>query len=463
MSTIAHNPFRSILHLSAGDFLAKILHFFTFIYLARTLGVSRYGVLEFAYAGSMYFLFLADAGIEGWATREASKTPNARVLAGRVLPLRIAVSICSFLLLLLMIPLFPDYPQLRALLFLFGASAFLQALNLKWSLLAGQKMAAVGAGFVLMQMVFAVVVFFGVRGSEDLLRVAIARLLGDFAATVFYGVRFFIDQGGWPGTFTFREAMRILRPAVVIGASSFIALMSFNFDSVFLGFLMGPEAVAWYSAAYKPVSMTLAVSSTYFIGLLPVLSRQFVLEPTAFEQTIANSLRLTAVLAVPIVVGGALMAEPVIDLLFGPDYSRSAPVLKILIWSALAVILRGTLRQGFVSADQQALELRCALIAISFNVVLNIVLIPRFGIVGAAIATVVAEAIWFALLRYYFSKSVTTVRWMSVLWRPVVSGCAMAAFLIFTNAWPWMLSAFLATAVYGIVLFALGERPSTEI
>ena len=72
------NPFRNILHLSLGDFIAKSLNFLAFIYLARLLGVTNYGVLEFALAILTYFLLFADGGLELWATREAARGKSPR-------------------------------------------------------------------------------------------------------------------------------------------------------------------------------------------------------------------------------------------------------------------------------------------------------------------------------------------------------------------------------------------------
>src|SRR4029077_13642201 len=90
------NPFYNIIRLCAGDFPAKALNFVTFVYLARILGVAHYGVLEFALSIFTYFLFLADAGLELWATREAARGHAVRQLAARVIPLRFLLALTSF-------------------------------------------------------------------------------------------------------------------------------------------------------------------------------------------------------------------------------------------------------------------------------------------------------------------------------------------------------------------------------
>ncbi len=451
------NPFANILRLSVGDFIAKAFNFLTFIYLARILGVAHYGVLEFALSSSMYFLFFADAGLEGWAIREASKSSEIRLLAARILPLRFLLSGVGFLLLMLLLPFFPAYPNLTPLLILFGFSSFLQAANLKWSFLAHQKMSAAGAGLVLMQLVFGVMVFVFVRSPEDVLLVPVWKLLGELAMVVYFAARFSREYGGLPGQFVISNARETFRPAFIIGISSFLALMSFNFDSVLLGFFIGPSAVAWYNAAYKPVTVALAMPVTFFIGLFPVLSREYSRDQKAFEGVVIHSFRLTSLVAVPLAIGGTLLAKPIIGFLFGPEYANSIQVLQILVWSAALVILRGTFRQGLVAANEQGLDLRCALAATVCNVILNVILIPRYGVTGAAAATVIAEMIWLTMAYYYFNRRVRKVPVFGQLLKPLLAGIAMAAFLFVAQRLFWILQAIAASLIYFGVLFLLGE------
>lgn len=139
------NPFRNIFRLFLGDPLSKTLNFLAFIYLARILGAANYGILEFAISIMTYFLLFGDGGLDLWATREAAQGKDLRQLVPRVLSLRLVLAIGVFVILVLLVPVFPDYPGLRIVLLLYGLTLPTQALNLKWVFMGQEKMLHVTA------------------------------------------------------------------------------------------------------------------------------------------------------------------------------------------------------------------------------------------------------------------------------------------------------------------------------
>src|ERR1035438_3518763 len=134
------------------------MNFLAFVYLARILGVANFGILEFAGSILTYLLLIADFGLELWGTREASNSADLPGLAARLVPLRLLLASVSFALLMALLPLFPHYPGLRAVLVLYGLTLFAQAVSLKWALMGQQNMSAVARGLVFGQLVFAVAV-----------------------------------------------------------------------------------------------------------------------------------------------------------------------------------------------------------------------------------------------------------------------------------------------------------------
>jgi O-antigen/teichoic acid export membrane protein len=452
------SPFRNILRLFAGDFAAKSLQFVTFIYLARTLAPERYGVLEFALAATSYLLLAADCGLELWATREVSHERDIRRLAGRVLGLRLALGALAYAIFVVLIPAFPNYPSLRALLLLGGLLVAANALSLRWALLGRERLAVVASSLVAAQLVSTVLVLLLVRDATGLIWVLVARAAGEFALAGLYARQFVREAGGTPAPPTLAGWRETIGPAAVIGAIQILGVLSYNFDSILLGILSGPAAVGLYGAAYKVVTVAVAATMTYYTGLFPALARTWIDGRVQFLEVAHRAFHLAALAALPVGVAGSILAGVAIEFLYGPAYAAAAPALRVLCWSAAFVSLRGTFRNGLTATGAQNLDLRCAAIATTVNIGLNLLFIPRFGMIGAATATVSADVVWFALAWYYFARRCGGVGFASVFWRPAVASgfMALAVFTVLAlplagDTLPPGLRAGLALAICAIV------------
>jgi O-antigen/teichoic acid export membrane protein len=451
------SPFQNIWKLSLGDFVSKALYFLAFIYLARALGVAAYGVLEFANAIMVYLLLLGEAGLDRWGIRGVAQAPEPAALAAQMLPLRLAVAVAAYGILLACLPFFPAYPQLRPLLLIFGLMLFAQVWNLKWVFIGRQEMARVSAGLVLYQAFFALSVFALVRSGEDLLRAAGLRLLSEILLAGFFAAAFFSRYG--PIRFSLdRSVIRThIRPALAMGAAQFLSLLSYNFDAILIGFLLTDKHVGWYGAAYKPVTVALAIPITYFLGYYSVLAGTFAQNTEEFAALVKRSLRLTSIFAVPLGIGAALLAEPLILFLYGEEYAPAIPVLQVLAWSAALVILRGNYRHALHAAGQQNVDLRFSVLATGTNIVLNILWIPRFGMIGAAWATLVSEVLWLMVSWLGYHQRVGKASLLIHLWRPLVAGAVMGLSLWW--GWPtsWMARGLAASLLYFVLLWVLRE------
>ena len=132
--------------------------------------------------------------------------------------------------------------------------------------------------------------------------------------------------------------------------------------------------------------------------------------------------------------------------------------LQVLSWSAVLVTLRGTYKQGLNAAGRAELDLRCAAASVIMNVSLNLLLIPRYGILGAAVATLLAEALWLVTAAWYFNRYVMRVNLHSALLRPLAASAVMLGCLNLLQPSYWVLQAWLAGFVYlGTVLLLNGK------
>jgi len=400
---------------------------------------------------------LADGGLEMWSIREASKSTDIRGLVARLVPFRLMLAVAGFSLLMGLLLATPDNPNLHLILPVFGLTVIAQSVNLKWVFMGQQLMSKVAGGLMCSQVVFAAGVFALVRAPEDIVWVPLSWLAGELVIVSYFWRLFILAHGRPVFSLHPRGMLSALRPAFTMSAAHAISLINYSFDSLLIGIMLGPGHVGWYAAAYKPVTAALTIPASYFLGLFPTLSRSYTENRNRFHSLIGRSLRLTALVSLPFSVTASILAAPLIDFLFGPQYLPSVPALQFLACSVVLVTVRGNFRQGLNAAGKQRLDLLCAAIAVSANIAFNLILVPLYGISGAAVATLCSEVLWLLLSARLFSKYVGPIASLSSLLRPVAGAALMGICLTITEPLYWMVRAALGGIVYVAILGLLRE------
>lgn len=251
----------------------------------------------------------------------------------------------------------------------------------------------------------------------------------------------------------------VLRPLVhrawPLVASGLLGLMIYNSDLIFLRAFRGLSAVGLYAAAYALISFLSNLGTAYSMSLLPTLTR--------LGDGAANRLSLYRSATVhvfaagfPIAVGTTVLAPDIIGLVFGDAYAASALPLQILIWSVTLALLRDVPVVALMARGREDRVFRLTAWATTVNLTLNVAVIPLFGMVGAAAATVATEGTRMALARRDAGRLGFTPPGPGRLGRPAIAGLAMGAVLVFARPLSVWLSVPLGAAVYAAVLLSLG-------
>ena len=117
-----------------------------------------------------------------------------------------------------------------------------------------------------------------------------------------------------------------------------------------------------------------------------------------FEFMIEKLSFFTLVISLPIGIFTSLLAVPLAALLFGSEYTRTADVLRILIWYTVVTMVANVFAQALLIENRQRRTLAIRSAGLAINIALNLLLLPRIGVPGAAVASLVAECIVLALL-----------------------------------------------------------------
>lgn len=192
-----------------------------------------------------------------------------------------------------------------------------------------------------------------------------------------------------------QEARALLVQGLPIGVTGLFVLAYYKLDGVLLFWLKGAAANGTYSAAYRFVDVLQLVPTTLGALLLPLASRLVVEEGrrAALRTVVQMALKLMVAAAVVITFGGIVFARPIVVLVYGAHFARSADLLSVLLL-AFPLICLGYVFVGLAIVSRMTRQyLIVAAAGAVVNVSANMLLIPRYGGAAAAWTTVATELI----------------------------------------------------------------------
>jgi PST family polysaccharide transporter len=190
----------------------------------------------------------------------------------------------------------------------------------------------------------------------------------------------------------------LLRVAFPLGLSGLLIMVYYQVDSILLLRLSDAHEAGVYGAAYRVLTPLLALPALIVAPFFPVLAAVYGSDRARARRLVQQCADLMAAVSLPCLAGSLVLSGPAVGLLFGDDYDRSAQILPILM-ASFVVICFGSL--GGLLAPVLDLQWRLAAysaLAAGLNVVGNLLLIPAYGAMGSAWATLATELVATVLL-----------------------------------------------------------------
>ncbi|MBI1745729.1 MAG: flippase [Acidobacteria bacterium] len=447
----------NFLLLSAAEVLSKGLSFVATVHLARVLGAEGFGIVSFCNALLFYFMLSVNGGFDLLGMREITRhRASLRQYVENILAMRLVLAALALCLLMLCSLALFKTPAAQPILRLYGLTLFSYALSVGWAFQATARVGVVAIGNIGTQLIFAGAVLWLVNGPLDLWRVPVAQFTAELCAMAIIAAKYRHAFGALrcrcdPALWKF-----IWLQGLPIGLSLMMSVIMLNLDAVILGFMKGPQVVGWYSAAYRLVLLLLGFNTLYHMTLLPLIAQYARGQHDQVKTLIGLSLRVTAMLAVPLGVGGVFMARPLMEWAYGESYARGVPALQILICGVTFTVIRLHYRNTLLAFDEQKTHLKLVIFGALINTALNFMLIPKLSLIGAAIATTCAEAIILWKAAADVKRQVTAIPFLAALGKPALAASVMALSLAFIPAGAHLFLRILAGAgIYFAVLFML--------
>lgn len=461
---IAQRIAKNFFSLAASNIIAIFLAFVATVYLARILGPDGFGEINFAIAIIAYFMLIANLGLPMLGTRGIAQDKNKiKDYVGNIVALRLTLAAVAFCLLLLFAFLIQKPTEIKYLIILYGLGLFPFALQLLWLFQGIEKMEYMAVSQVLGAALYMASILYFIKSPEQLLAVPVIYVVCMTFLPAVFLIFFFIRHFG-------RMSLKfeapfwgsLLRQALPMGFAFVMAGLYQNFDTIMLGFMRSSEEVGYYNAASKMVLLIVSMGAAYYTTIFPVISNYYKTSLASLHRLLSLTAKLMVTISLPLAVGGTMLAEPIMNFIYHAEYSGGIIALQILIWIIPVRLIGSAYGNSLLACDRQNRYAIGVTIGAIINIVLNAILIPRFGIVAAAATTVVTMAA-VVLFNYRQINKIVSVPFKGYLPRPVVACLGMAAFLYFRPDWNMWLLIALGILVYFALLFIIGGITKEDI
>ena len=238
-----------------------------------------------------------------------------------------------------------------------------------------------------------------------------------------------------------------------------------NTDVIMLGWWRTAEEIGYYSADQRIVGILYTLPSIVASSIFPHLSKLIKQnEKEKIKALNEKSIASTFFIAIPLVIGGVILAQPLIKFVFGQEYIPAAGAFKILILTTL-LTFSGTITSNLIMAhNQQKRIFYFVILGALGNVVLNALFIPLYGINGAAVATVTSQSIYYGLMWRHIKKidNFFTLRYLK---KPILSAIIMGGFSFVLNKMGLnvVINIIFSAGIYLGILYLLKEQTLLEI
>ncbi|MGH3262615.1 MAG: oligosaccharide flippase family protein [Trebonia sp.] len=216
------------------------------------------------------------------------------------------------------------------------------------------------------------------------------------------------------------EVLRFLRMALPIGFASVLASLYFTIDQTLLGWLVSPPALGRYAVAVRLLTVVVMVPGFVMVAAVPGLAQTAAdrIQLSRFASTVSHWIAVTAL---PLGAGVAIFAQPVILLLFGRSYLGAVPIVRILMLAAGLSFVSNVLGITLMTLSIVRPQILFNSLGLIVNVVGNIVLVPRYGILASAWLTVLCEGIAVSYSVVALRKRLAYRAIVAQLWRPIAA------------------------------------------
>jgi O-antigen/teichoic acid export membrane protein len=400
--------FSNISYLFLDKFFTLILGLTVGAWVARYLGPEKYGRLNYLLSITTLFSFTVTLGMDSIIIKElSSKSRKNNLVINTGFMLRIIGSIIGVFIVNISGFVLGIHGQQRVYLFIISLILIFQSFKIIDLYFRSQ----ISSKYVVFSHILALCFIsslrvFGIINKLNLVFfisiILIQHILIALFLYIFYkknNNKFHLNK------INKKMAKNLLKKSWPLLLSSIAVIIYMKIDQIMLGYISTEKNVGLYNVAVKLSEVPYFVSTYIMMSVYPILVKLYEQNTEKYIENKFFIYRLMSFLAFSIVIFISPLSEFIVNIIYGEDYLFAAQVMKIHLISLFWVFNGVAQSKKNIIRGFQKINMGTTIIGAIMNLILNILLIPQYGAIGAAIATVVAYAISVNFLTLIFKDT----------------------------------------------------------
>jgi len=258
---------------------------------------------------------------------------------------------------------------------------------------------------------------------------------------------------------------KLIVDALPFAALIIISVVSSQFDTFVLSINRSSTEVGWYASANLLVGNLLLFPTIFLKAIFPVLSKLHSSSQDELRKAYTTFFRLLTIVGYALCLGTMVTAEKVIELFFGPGFEEAALVLRILSLSLFWIVgyANGSL---LLATNAQKIATLLSGISMVLTIIITLILIPRYGYLGAALAHIIPGGIFFLPLTWLCHHRLNLPLPYGLAAKSLTASVLMSGIVyvaLYNQVHVLIAVLLIAPCVYGVALLGLGIITKPDI
>jgi O-antigen/teichoic acid export membrane protein len=431
---IARKIFSNFLSLTASEIVSKLLQLLVFVYLARELGKESFGVFSFGIAFALLVFIIADFGLSTLLIREISRNKKAASkYITNAFVIKIFLTIITLVVAFLFLNLLNYSQEVKLIAYTMLSFTILQSFtDLYYSIFrAFERMHYDASIKILRMLILVTAIFFVIKNNFSLATASLAFPITEIITLTITVILVYTKFIKISFDFDYRFSKEIVKKSSFFCLSMVFAGLFMYTDQIMLSKLGSVADVGIYAAASNIMLALIFIPMMYANAIYPVISKFFISSKKSLKLAYERSFKYMLILGLAVSTGIFSLSENIVSLLYGPEYKETAIVLAILsgyLFLRFINVISGFTLSSINRQDSRIFSQGTAALT---NIILNFILIPMYGFIGAAVATLITEIIFFSTYLSFIFKYDLRIKFVKLCVKPVIAAIVMTAALFF--------------------------------